>query len=104
MGDSWRLAGVISARPLDHSVQCRGELAQAVRVGAGQARVSRAQQPMLGLVERASGDEEQPTLVGRMPASLSLGDVRSDGLDRPDELKTERRTVELIPPEYVGTN
>lgn len=54
-------------------------------------------EPVLGLTQRATSDEEEPSLISQCPSAKTLGDVGTDGISGANELNPDRPQLELGP-------
>ena len=89
----------------DQAVERPRDLIDLARVAAfEQPALGRCPQPVLRLVKRTTGNEEDPTLVGLVPPTDCLGDVGPDRIDRANELKPRRPTLEAVPTEDLRVN
>ena len=92
-------------RTPDQAVERPRDFIHLTRIAAfEELTFGRGSKPVLRLVERATGNEEDPTLVGLVPPTDCLGDVGPDRIDRANELKPRRPTLEAVPTEDLRVN
>ena len=84
---------------LDQAVEDSAEFLRVANEGAaeGQAPLTCQFEPVLRLVERTAGDEEEAPLIGESPSSKSFRDIRTDRIGCADKLGSSRPEVELGP-------
>ena len=86
-------------QPVEHSpnLQCPVQKLGVIQ----ESSIDSPRDPVLGLVRRTSGDEQEASLVAGHMSSICLGEVGSDGVGGPNQLDAECPPVER-PPSYRG--